>query len=328
MRTGIRTALSLLVAALVAATLVAPSAAHGSPGGGHGHPGGGHGHQPGWGRAYPDVIPLPDGWRPEGIATGRGSTVYAGSLGTGAVWKGDLRTGAGRVLVPPRDGRVAVGLKHARGVLFVAGGPTGQAYLYDARSGAELRVLQLAPAGSSFVNDVTVTPWAAWFTDSARPVLYRVPLRHGRVAGPAKEIRLRGDWRQVPDAFNANGIAATPDGRTLLVVNSTVGALYRVHPWSGVAREVRTSQELTAGDGILLRGRTLVVVRNAVNEVVLLRLSRGLRSAVLERRITDPDFDVPTTVAALGKRLYVVNARFSTPPGPDVTYSIVKVDGR
>jgi sugar lactone lactonase YvrE len=315
MRT-LRTLLSLLVAAVLAATLVTPSAAQASRGGG------GHG--------FPDVIPLPNGWQPEGIATGRGATVYAGSLATGAVWRGDLRTGEGSVLVPPRDGRVAVGLKHSRGILYVAGGASGEAYLYDARSGATLDVLQLARAGSSptFVNDVAVTRSAAWFTDSFRPVLYRVPLWQGRVAGPVRELPLTGAWTQVPDAFNANGIVATPGGRALLVINSTVGRLYKVHPWSGVAREVRTSQELTAGDGILLRGRTLAVVRNQVNEVVLLRLSKGYRKATLQRRITDPDFDVPTTVAAFGKRLYVVNARFGTPAGPDVTYDIVKVDGR
>jgi sugar lactone lactonase YvrE len=313
MRTGIRIGFSVLVAAVMAATLVSPSAAHGSRGG----------------QWFPDVIALPNGWQPEGIATGPGATVFAGSLATGAVWKGDLRTGSGEVLVGPRDGRVAVGLKHARGILYVAGGPTGQAYLYDARTGAELAVLQLAaPGPATFVNDVAVTRWAAWFTDSARAVVYRVPLRRGLVAGPVEELPLTGDWTQVPDAFNANGIAAIPGGRALLVVNSTLGRLYRVDAWSGVAREVATGQDLTSADGILLRGRTLAVVRNRVNEVVLLRLAKRYDGASVTDRITDPDFDVPTTVAAFGSRLYVVNARFGTPPGPDVPYTIARVDGR
>jgi hypothetical protein len=33
-------------------------------------------------------------------------------------------------------------------------------------------------------------------------------------------------------------------------------------------------------------------------------------------RIGNPDFDVPTTIADHGKRLYAVNARFRTPPLP------------
>ena len=41
--------------------------------------------------------------------------------------------------------------------------------------------------------------------------------------------------------------------------------------------------------------------------------------------LTDPDFDVPTTVARLGLRLYAINARFSTPPTPETPYDVVKV---
>ena len=32
------------------------------------------------GRFFPSVIPLPNGWQPEGIATGRGTSFYVGSL--------------------------------------------------------------------------------------------------------------------------------------------------------------------------------------------------------------------------------------------------------
>ncbi len=79
------------------------------------------------------------------------------------------------------------------------------------------------------------------------------------------------------------------------------------------------------GDGILLRGRTLYVVQNRLNKVAVLKLDRTLRSARLKAELTDPDFDVPTTIAALGRRLYAVNARFSTPPTPTTPYDIVQV---
>ncbi len=36
--------------------------------------------------------------------------------------------------------------------------------------------------------------------------------------------------------------------------------------------------------------------------------------------ITDPDFDVPTTIDEFGKRLYAVNARFTTPPTATTPY--------
>ena len=54
---------------------------------------------------FPQVVPLPGGFQPEGIAIGRGTTFYVGSIPTGAVFRGDLRTGKGAVLVPGAAGR-------------------------------------------------------------------------------------------------------------------------------------------------------------------------------------------------------------------------------
>lgn len=276
---------------------------------------------------FPDTLALPNGWLPEGIATGAGTSVYSGSRADGSVWKGDLRTGEGQVLVDV-DGRVAVGIKVDRGLLFVSGGATGDAYVYDADSGAEVAAFDLTD-GPAFINDVTVTRDAAWFTNSQAAELYRVALGAGGVpTGPVQTIALAGDWQQVA-GFNANGIAATPDGQTLLVINSTTGILYAVDAATGEATAVDAGGALlTQGDGILLRGKTLWVVRNRVNEVVELRMAPNWLSGSVVATITDPDFDVPTTVAAQGSRLYAVNARFNTPPTPDTEYDIVLVDGR
>ncbi len=278
----------------------------------------------GAGKPFPDLVPLPDGWQAEGVAVGSGTSVYAGSLASGAVWKADLRTGAGEVLVQPVEGRIAVGLKESRGLLFVAGGPTGQAYVYDAATGAEVESYQLSGPGA-FVNDVTVTRQAAWFTDSFQPTLYRLPLRNGAPAGAPVAVPLVGDWEQ-GTGFNANGIAATSNGSVLLVINSGSGTLYRVDPSTGEATAVETDAALSAGDGILLQGRELSVVRNQRNEIAVLRMSPDLSSATLVETLTDPDFAVPTTVASFGSSLYAVNARFGT-SGPDVPYEIVRVDG-
>ena len=50
--------------------------------------------------SFPETIPLPNGFQPEGIAIGKGDTFYVGSIPTGAVYAGSLRTGTGNVLVP------------------------------------------------------------------------------------------------------------------------------------------------------------------------------------------------------------------------------------
>ena len=59
--------------------------------------------------AFPQVISLPDGFQPEGIEVGKGNTFYVGSRVTGAIYRGNLRTGAGNVLVPGGQGRLATG---------------------------------------------------------------------------------------------------------------------------------------------------------------------------------------------------------------------------
>ena len=278
---------------------------------------------------FPEVIALPNGWLPEGIAVGKGSTFYSGSRADGAIYRGDLRTGEGSIFAPGVPGRVAVGLKvDQRGrYLFVAGGPTGQAYVFDADSGALVANYALTAPGT-FVNDVIVTRDAAYFTDSARPVLYRLPLGQGGRVDPAattEEIVLGGDWQQVP-GFNANGIEATPNGEWLIVVNSTVGALYRVDPRTGVATQIDLGgASVAAGDGLLLQGSTLYVVRNQLNTIVVIDLSSDLLQGTVSGEITSPLFDVPTTIAMFGSSLYAINARFSTPPTPTTPYSVVRV---
>ena len=278
---------------------------------------------------FPDVIPLPDGWRAEGVAVGSGTSVYAGSLADGAIWKGDLRTGEGSVLVPGSEGSVSVGLKAERGLLYVAGGPTGTATVYDASSGAVVDSFALADPGTSFINDVTVTGDAAYFTNSFAPVVYRVDLGPAGVpTGDVDAVDLGGDWVQ-GTGFGANGTTSTPDGKALIVVNSGTGALYKVDPMTGEATEIDTGGvAVTAGDGILLRGKTLYVVRNQLNEIAVLSMSPHYLSATLVDTLTDPDFDVPTTLAAHGSELYAVNARFGTEPTPETEYDIVKVDER
>src|SRR5512134_1252805 len=60
--------------------------------------------------SFPATIPLPNGWQPEGITVGDGTTFYVGSIPTGAVYRGDLRTGKGATLVAGAPGRAAIGV--------------------------------------------------------------------------------------------------------------------------------------------------------------------------------------------------------------------------
>jgi sugar lactone lactonase YvrE len=277
--------------------------------------------------SFPETIPLPNGFQPEGIAVGNGSTFYVGSIPTGAVYAGSLRKGTGDILVPGAPGHAATGLEYDRGRLWVSGAATGKAFVYDARTGATLSELQLATgAGATFINDVVVTPWAAYFTDSNRPVIYKVAKSSSGAPGAVTTIPLSGDYQHVAGAFNLNGIDATPNGETLVAVQSVTGMLFTIDPTNGATKLIDLGgATLPNGDGILLHGRTLYVVQNFLNKIAVVALNQDLTQGTVTREITDSDFDVPTTVDRFGKWLYAVNARFGTPPSPDTTYKVVQV---
>ena len=277
--------------------------------------------------AFPDVLPLPDGFQPEGIVAGDGNDFYVGSLADGSIYKGDLRTGAGEVFYTPPAGSVAVGLAfdQATKYLYVSGGATGGAYVLDTRSGTEVARFDF---GGGFVNDAIVTKRAVYFTESfSGPKLYVVALSgNGRPTGSSSTLTLGGDYEFQAGGFNANGVEATPNGDALIVVNSTLGTLYLVDPVTGIADQIDLGgATVVNGDGILLQGKTLYVVQNQNNQIAEIKLSADYRSGRITDVIVDPNFRIPTTVTRKGATLYAVNARFDTPPGPDVEYEVVAV---
>jgi len=297
--------LALLAVALLAAALPTAAAAH--------HPSG---------SPFPKLIALPVGFQPEGIAI-RHKTFFVGSIPTGAVYRGDLRTGTGQVLVQPQPGRAAIGLKVSRdGRLFVAGGPTGKAFVYDARTGAPLAEHALA-GGTPFINDVALRHGTAYFTNSRAPEVFALPLD----GGPVRHIAITGDFQQTgdPTATNLNGIAVAGHD-TLVLVQTNTGKLFAADADTGVAKEIDLGgANVVNGDGLLLIGRVLFVVQNRLNQIAVIRLARDLSRGTIVRTITDPAFDVPTTIAAHHKHLYAVNARFGTTDPQPAKYNVVRV---
>jgi hypothetical protein len=267
----------------------------------------------------PEKIPLPDGYRPEGIAAGKGTSVFVGSIPTGRVLEIDTKTGASEEAVPGRDGHAAIGLKYDKRAnrLFVSGGPTGKAFVYDASSGAELAAFQLTPGQPTFINDVVLTKRFAFFTDSRQPVIYAVR----RDLSGVTPITLTG-FPMTPDVNNLNGIEAVKKGRLLLAIQSSTGVLWRIRASDGshMPVDLGGAPPLENGDGLLLIGkRTLLVVQNRSNQIAVVKLDRGYRSGRVVRTLTHDDFDVPTTVARKRGSLFLPNARFGTtaPDSPD-----------
>ncbi|MGH1492769.1 MAG: YncE family protein [Acidimicrobiales bacterium] len=271
-----------------------------------------------------EVINLPNGFFPEGVTIGKGVTFYTGSLIDGAIYTGNLRTGEGEILVEGQPGLLAVGMDYRSGSrqLFVAGGSSGTVRVYDTDDGS---LVTEVPLGAGFINDVIVTRRSAFVTNSFAPEIYEIPLgTDGRVNGPARVIPLGGDFEAV-EGFNTNGIEVV-DPRTVIIVNSSTGILYLVDTRTGDAKTIDTGGAVINGDGLLLRGRSLYAVVGSLNQVTELRLSRNNLRARVTEEITNELFDVPTTVDGLGEKLYVVSAKFNTPPTPETPYEIVAVD--
>ena len=285
---------------------------------------------------FKDQIDLPNGFFPEGIESGRGTSFFVGSLIDGAIWRGDLRTGSGAVLAEGETGQVSVGIAYeaSRDRLWVAGGGpgfglgVGDVRVYDASSGALLATF-LPPGDVGALNDVAITHDAVYVTDSFKAQLVVIPLpADGSLPSEDAATLLPVSGVTQTGGPNLNGIVAKSG--VLLVAETSTGKLFRVDPDTRITAAVDLGGELLPGpDGLELRGNTLYVVGGGL--VTVVRLGARLASGVVLGVITDPGepnnplLDVPTTATVAAGRLWVVNARFTTPPTPDTEYWITQL---
>src|SRR5262245_5742092 len=189
------------------------------------------------------VIVLPGATSAEGIAGGGGATFYAGDLFAGDIFRGNVQRGTAELFIDAPAGRMAVGMAAniAHQLLFVAGGFTGQGYIYDTATGATVASYQFGTPGASLINDVALTKDGAWFTNSFQAQLYFVPVSRSGVPAPTfRTLALSGPAATVigGGAVNLNGIQAIPDGTTLIVAHSANAQLYTVDPATGASATI------------------------------------------------------------------------------------------
>ena len=183
------------------------------------------------------------------------------------------------------------------------------------RDGELLAALNAGATGAVF-NDVTVArDGAAYFTDSSlKPRIFRVVERNGTWS---VELWLdASDTIQTSGPFNLNGIVGTSDGRGLIVVQST-GALWRIDLRSKnvvpVALDGLTGADLVGGDGIVLRGKKLYVVRNFQHVLVELRMTDQFTGASFVTSVATDPARVFTTAKYAHGRLLAVDSKFDEP---------------
>eukprot|EP00752_Nemacystus_decipiens_P018569 g16648.t1 len=297
-----------------------------------------------------DLIDLPVGFQPEGVTLAREHTVYVSAFTGGSVWKGDLETGVGNVVIEGGNGTTALGLDFDRrsDYLWVCGGFSGSVAIYDTLDDFSLVAeVQLGPTGSTLVNDVIIHPQAqyAYITDSSQLQFYRVPLdENGKLPdGPhtvPETIPLSSDFTFQPgdvildEALNSNGVVITDDLSSLIIVNFQSGELFAVDPDTGKADLIDLGGELIlGGDGLVLRQNTLWVCQNRLygtpdQGVVEVLLSADLSCGTITRRLENEFFNDPATALRKGNSIWTTVSMWAV-QGEDIAttqYQLVRVD--
>jgi hypothetical protein len=284
------------------------------------------------------LAPLPDGYKPEGIASDGGSGFFVCSV-RGRVWHHNLATKQGSPVVgsevsapilaltglkycPQQRALFLAGAMHARGYIF---------YLKQASNGTfsvTRRVTIKFPPGS-YVNDVALGPQQAFFSDSWNPKLHAIP-RFPNGSAPYPQLTtytLVGMPPAPPPLLASNGLAVLPadnssssrNTTTVVIAHWASGGLYTVQLQQGRATTQAVAVPTTiAGrrsglDGVITQGRrTVYVGDNLNNRVIQYRLSPDLRSANVSCVIASRSFDGTGTVALAHGRLWATNMRFTS----------------
>lgn len=298
-------------------------------------------------KPFPDRVYVLDGSASEGFAIGKGPTAYNSSP-DGSIYKVDLRSGQGEVLVGVTDplgcSKLGMRVDDRTNYLFVAGCFNGNALVYDAGTGALIMEYQLNNSGDfGLVNDLTITNDAVYFTDSFRPVLYRLALSKngGLPLGPGAvtEIPLPSEFaNNDPFCCTGNGIVSTPSGKTLIIGHSNLARLYRFDVASGDLEQITVDGPLTGFlDGLAMHGDLLYIMTpydfpgppDSIDRIQVVQLDKRQLSGALVKTITDPEnLDGVASGAIFGDSLYVNNARYASvpfPTPPDAPFWITKL---
>ncbi|MFC9432987.1 SMP-30/gluconolactonase/LRE family protein [Nocardia sp. NPDC057030] len=250
---------------------------------------------------------------PESIAADS-NYVYTGSIGDGAIYRGRVGAATLEPFLPGgQDGRTqTTGVKIAGDHLLFAGAFTGRFFVYT-DTGKLVSSYSVPDTGEkTLVNDAVVTPDGdVYITDSFRAVVYRIPAAEVNAAATGAHRPLEVAYH-LPDYVdgqsNGNGIATTPDGKSLIIGYWYTGALYRLTLATGEIRKI-DAPPLPSADGIARQGDTLYIARSVNNEFTTLRLSDdGTRATVVSER-TYPGAHTTTGITVSADRLLVTNSQ-------------------
>jgi Cu-Zn family superoxide dismutase len=278
----------------------------------------------------------PDVTYPEGIAyDAKQETIYTGSAESGTIVRMTLAGKQTATVSPPGSVLQAppfpalLGMKiDPSGRLWVAGGRTGSMAVVDSRKGAVLKKFEVPKKDASLINDVTLVGSSAYFTDSLTPTLWRITAKGDQIGDLEPWLQFAGSpIEYTTPGANLNGITATPDGRSLIVVQMNKGLLFRITVQDKRITPIDVGGEaLTAADGLVLDGQTLYVVRQGEQEIATVQLDADLSKGRVVSRFRNAALLWPATAVKVGDQLLVVNTQFNKRTTKDpVPFSIVGV---
>jgi Cu-Zn family superoxide dismutase len=261
---------------------------------------------------------------PEGVALDPAAgTIYTASAVSGTLTRVNLKTRGAEIVAPAGvlvAGGVTTTFPAVLGMkldgskrLWIAGGRSGKFFIVDAQSGKLIKEHAVPDPAKSLINDVALVGSAGYFTDTRSPTLWRIEAKGAEIGPLEPWLDFTGTPLQYYDGANLNGITATPDGRSLIVVQMGKGLLFRIDLATKKVSPIDTAgADLTGADGLVLDGRTLYVVRQTAVEIATVELSEDLAKGTVVSRFKHPLLAWPATAVKDGERLLVVNTQFNT----------------
>jgi sugar lactone lactonase YvrE len=272
----------------------------------------------------------------EGIAVARDHrTFYATEVSGGEVHRGRVDDPDTEVWLDEFDARAADRTAAAgiaidrRGRVYVAGGGNRSAagagpeapdfWVYDDNRDL-LAALRMPVDGDVFLNDVVIGPdGAAYVTDSRSPRVFRIAREDGHWQATLWASTDRDGGPAQGQGFGLNGIEVSLDGQFLVAVNSSLGELWRYDLDTAEASQVDIGDaDLVDADGLVVRGCTLVAVRNQPHLLAYLRLAWDASAAEFRTQVATPADRVLTTADVARGKLLLVDSQFDeAPPSQD-----------
>jgi Cu-Zn family superoxide dismutase len=281
------------------------------------------------------TLPAAIAW-PEGIAFDPAShQLYVAGTTSGQIARIDARTGKAMLLGKGIASQIGesfpgvLGMKlDGKGRLWMAGGGTGRIFVADARTGRPIATIATQRDHPALLNDVAIVGDTAYVTDTFYPALWSVDLKGPIPVAATLWRHFAATPLRYAEGPNLNGIAATPDGRTLIVGQMNKGLLFRIDIATRAVTPIDLQGETVEGvDGLVLHGSTLFVVRQPFAEIVTIELAGDFASGIVTARTKAKGLLWPATAALDGDALLVVNSQFNKRGGndPERPFSVQRV---